>query len=117
MHFAAAAVLLLVGCVAGPAPAPGTQPAVKFPNEASDEAVRPRRTPDGVADLPYAQGRVFRTLDDYLAHLRRLGTMDYPYWEEVAPDRYRKVTGRRPPGAPPPEEATRAALEALYGFR
>lgn len=70
-----------------------------------------------VADLPYSQGLSFATLDEYLAHLHRLSAQDRPYFEEVAPDRYRRVTGRRAPGSVPDERIyTREELLELYGF-
>ena len=72
---------------------------------------------DEVANLPYAQGQSFATLDDYLAHLRRLGAQDRPYFEEVAPGQYRRVTGRRPPGSPPADQIyTREELMLEFGF-
>lgn len=66
-----------------------------------------------VANLPYARGRTFRTLDKYLAHLERQGAIDLPWWREVAPGVYEWVTrmsGRRP------QRATRAELMRRYGF-
>lgn len=44
--------------------------------------------------LPHAQGRTFADLESYLAHLRRLGTMDIPFYEEISPGRYKLNSGR-----------------------
>ena len=67
----------------------------------------------GVANLPYARGKSFRTLDDYLAHLQRQGAIDLPWWREVEPGVYERVT--RMPGRAP-ERATRAELMRRFGF-
>lgn len=68
----------------------------------------------GVTGLPYSQGRSFLTLDDYLAHLQRLGAIDLPWWRRIGPDRYELVAHIVPGGAP--ERATRAELMRRYGF-
>lgn len=72
--------------------------------------------PEGreVSNLPYARGRTFRTLDEYLAHLERQGAIDLPYWRQIAPGLYEQVTTRRPRGTP--ERATRAELMERFGF-
>lgn len=67
-----------------------------------------------VSNLPYARGRTFRTLDEYLAHLEQQGAIDLPWWREVAPGVYERVTSMRPRGEP--ERATRAELMERYGF-
>ena len=64
-----------------------------------------------VIGLPHSRGKAFATLDEYLAHLKSLGPIDIPYYEEVAPGRYRKITR----GADP-RIYTRAELAAKYGF-
>lgn len=68
----------------------------------------------GVAKLPYARGKTFRALDEYLAHLERQGAIDLPYWRQVAPGVYERVTSQVPAGAP--ERATRAELMRRFGF-
>ena len=68
----------------------------------------------GIARLPFARGKTFRTLDDYLAHLERQGAIDLPYWQQVRPGPYERVTSRAPAG--PPERATRAELMRRFGF-
>ena len=68
-----------------------------------------------VADLPFAGGRTFATLDEYLAFRRELGTMDKPFYREVKPGLYELDTGRGPKTAPP-ERYTRAELLAKFGF-
>ena len=70
-----------------------------------------------VYDLPHSQGQGFASLDEYLAHLHRLGAQDRPYYEEISPGQYRRMAGRRPPGASGDEHIyTRAELLAEFGF-
>lgn len=69
---------------------------------------------DGIANLPYAMGRRFRTLDDYLVHLKcRAAPIDLPWWREVRPGVYRYETTKL--GAPQ-QLATRAELMKRFGF-
>lgn len=68
---------------------------------------------DEIANLPYARGKTFKTLDDYLAHLEMNGAIDLPYWKKIGPDLYEWVV--RMPGAER-QTATRAELMARYGF-
>lgn len=72
------------------------------------------------AELPDAHGRTFRTLDAYLAHLRRFaGPVGRPWYREVRPGVYRLETGnlRRLGGGPPERLFTREELERKFGFR
>lgn len=65
--------------------------------------------------LPFAHGRTFATLDDYLAHLReRAGPIGQPWYREVRPGVYERVTTRVPPGEP--QIRTRAELMREFGF-
>lgn len=68
---------------------------------------------DGVANLPYARGKTFRTLDEYLAHLRAQGAIDLPWWQEIRPGVYQRVTNM-----PEAERqvATREELMRRFGF-
>ena len=66
-----------------------------------------------VANLPYARGKTFRTLDEYLAHLEAQGAIDLPCWREIRPGVYERVTSARPAR---PEVATRAELMRRFGF-
>lgn len=68
----------------------------------------------GVANLPYARGQIFHTLDEYLSHLERQGAIDLPWWREVEPGVYERVV-RGMPGRRP-ERATRAELMRRFGF-
>jgi hypothetical protein len=69
---------------------------------------------EGVADLPYAMGRRFASLDEYLLHLqRRAGPIDLPWWRQVRPGVYEHV--KHMPGAAR-ETATRAELMKRFGF-
>ena len=67
-----------------------------------------------MSELPFAQGKTFATLDEYLAHLKVLGTMDLPYYEEVAPGRYQLISGRG--SGQSPRFFTREQLLKKYGF-
>lgn len=66
-----------------------------------------------VANLPFARGKSFCSLDQYLAHLEAQGAIDLPWWREVSPGVYEQV--KRMPGAQR-EVATRAELEKRFGF-
>lgn len=68
---------------------------------------------DGVANLPYARGKTFGTLDEYLAHLETQGAIDLPWWREIRPGVYERVT--RMPQAQR-EVATREELMRRFGF-
>ena len=69
---------------------------------------------EGIANLPYAMGRRFRTLDEYLVHLKcRAAPIDLPWWREVRPGVYRHETTK--PGTPQ-QLATRAELMQRFGF-
>lgn len=68
----------------------------------------------GPAELPFAQGQSFATLDDYLAHLETLGTIGITWYRLVPDGRYERVR-RRAPGTPP-ETFTRQELLDRYGF-
>ena len=70
---------------------------------------------DPVPGLPFAQGRAFASLDDYLAFLRERGKHDVPWYREIGPGLYELVS-RRGPGATP-RTYTRAELERKFGFR
>ena len=111
----AAAGLVTAACAQAPREGAdgGEVPTAQVPQSAE---TRMNESKDGgeVANLPYARGRTFRTLDEYLAHLEQQGAIDLPYWRQVGPGVYEWVTTRVPPG--PPERATRAELMRRYGF-
>ena len=65
--------------------------------------------------LPHARGKTFLTLDDYLEHLRKKGTMDIPYYELQPDGRYRLITGRGG-NRVPPVYFKRSELMAKFGF-
>ncbi len=69
---------------------------------------------DPVAALPFARGRTFTRLDEYLAHLERQGAIDLPWWRQISPGVYERVV--RMPEAQR-ETATRDQLMARFGFR
>jgi hypothetical protein len=68
----------------------------------------------GPAELPFAQGQSFETLDAYLAHLEGLGTIGIT-WYRALPDGTYEMVQRRPPGTPP-TIFTRQELLARFGF-
>lgn len=68
-----------------------------------------------IANLPFAHGRSFTTLDAYLAHLRQYaGPVGQPWYRAIRPGVYELVTTIRPRGEP--ETYTRAALMERFGF-
>lgn len=72
--------------------------------------------PDGRA-LPHADGREFRTLDEYLAHLRDFAApMDRPWYREVEPGLFRLERGNFR-GEAGERLFTREELERRFGFR
>ena len=76
-------------------------------------AGQPCAASEGIAKLPFARGKSFCALDDYLAHLEVQGAIDLPWWRQVRPGVYEHV--RRIPGAAR-ETATRAELMKRFGF-
>jgi len=66
------------------------------------------------ADLPFAQGRTFATLDEYLAYLEQEGARDIPWWREVEPGVY-ELQGRMLPEHR--QRLTRKQLAEKFGFR
>jgi hypothetical protein len=65
--------------------------------------------------LPDSFGRTFATLDEYLAHLRRYAApIDKPWYREIRPGVYERVTTMVP--RPAPQIYTRAQLMARFGF-
>lgn len=100
------------GWLAGTACAPAPEGAVA--NTSEDRSVTRPDTGEGIANLPYARGRVFHSLDDYLAYLEETqGPIDLPWWREIRPGVYERVV--RMPGAQR-ETATREELMRRFGF-
>jgi len=69
---------------------------------------------DGIANLPFAMGKKFASLDAYLTHLKCFaGPIDKPWWKEIQPGVYEHVktatNAKR-------EIATRAELMKRFGF-
>ena len=57
----------------------------------------------------------FSTLDEYLAHLKKLGAQDYPFYERAGPDRYKLNVGRGG-NRQPAQYFTRDELMKKFGF-
>lgn len=91
--------------------------AVSVPGAAAAQHKEPaqvsRSAGEGIANLPYARGKTFRTLDEYLAHLEAQGAVDLPWWREIRPGVYERVTSK--PDAQR-ETATREELMRRFGF-
>lgn len=104
-----AAGLLAAGALAlaGPAAAAGRMEA-KIVDE------KPGGGEATASELPFAQGRSFATLDDYLAHLQRRGATDVPWYRQVEPGLYELVSGRGRRAAP--RRYTREELLRRFGF-
>jgi hypothetical protein len=96
-----------VGACASTPPAKPQEPQPVKPIESSPAG--------GVADLPFARGRTFATLDEYLAYRQSLGATDVPWYREVRPGVY-EVVGRRARGVEP-QTFTRQELLEKFGFR
>lgn len=68
----------------------------------------------GVANLPFAMGHRFNSLDQYLTHLQCVAApIDLPWWREIRPGIYEHVktaTGAKP------QIATREELMERFGF-
>jgi hypothetical protein len=76
---------------------------------------QPKGNDRPIANLPFAHGRSFATLNAYLAHLRRYaGPVGQPWYREIRPGVYELVTTVQPPSEP--ETYTRAALMERFGF-
>jgi hypothetical protein len=68
-----------------------------------------------VRQLPDSFGRTFSSLDQYLDHLRRYAaTVDKPWYREIRPGVYERVTTMVPRREP--EIYTRAQLMERFGF-
>lgn len=71
--------------------------------------------PQGVANLPFAMGRRFATLDSYLMHLEcHAQPVDSPWWKQIRPGIYKHMTTAT--NAQPNEIATRSELMKRFGF-
>jgi hypothetical protein len=68
----------------------------------------------GVANLPFAMGRTFATLDEYLTYLECFAApIDKPWWKEIRPGFYEHKTTATNGKA---ETATRDELMKRFGF-
>ena len=99
---ASAAALVLAALVSGTASA-----------EQKETSAVQTAPGEGIANLPYARGKTFRTLDEYLVHLEAQGAVDLPWWREIRPGVYERV--RSMPESRP-EVATREELMRRFGF-
>ena len=111
----AAATLAIAACVAVACSA-ATPVEEDSPPQTKEAKANMSEPPpaNGVANLPFARGRTFRSLDDYLAHLEANAAIDLPYWRETRPGVYQWTV--RMPEAGEGEIATRDELMRRYGF-
>ena len=84
-------------------------------NSSKGAAVAQASQPPAVANLPFAQGRSFRSLDEYLEFRKARGAHDVPWYREIRPGLYELVS-RRGPGAEP-QTYTREELARKFGFQ
>jgi hypothetical protein len=95
----------------------GAQESRFRPLPGQEKAARPAPSASAgtaIANLPYARGRSFRSLDAYLAFRREQGAIDLPWYKEIAPDLFELQTTIRP--APPRRRFTRQELAKRFGF-
>ncbi|WP_150412056.1 hypothetical protein [Sphingobium limneticum] len=83
------------------------QPCKTFPRRQKDDAT------GAVSGLPYARGRAFGSLEEYLEHLRSNAAIDLPWWREIKPGVYEYVSRST---SAPRKIATREQLKACFGF-
>lgn len=102
----AATALSPAGCAQTPALTPQATVEQRPENDAHKDGCVP--------SLPYARGKIFCGLDEYLAHLQVQGAIDLPWWKEIRPGVYERVTSMRP--AADRELATREELMRRFGF-
>lgn len=92
-------------------------PACGSPFKADGEPKSAVRQPEKRVTDETAVSKRFATLDAYLAHLKQRGALDMPWWREVQPGVYERVTTFRPADGQKPERATRAELMRRFGFK
>jgi hypothetical protein len=104
---------LLFGCSPSE-PAPANTVAAHQPLRAMEDELHGAPSGEGIGGLPFAHGKSFRTLDEYLQHLERYAApIDQPWWREIRPGVYEHV--KRMPGAER-QIATREELMKRFGF-
>lgn len=79
-----------------------------------DQHAQPAPADGARTDLPFAQGRSFGSLDEYLAFLEERGATDVPWYRKTGPDTY-ELVARRGPRAEP-VVVTRKQLMERFGF-
>jgi hypothetical protein len=109
------AVLAAAALAASPyRPLPGAKPAATPSVCAKERKLAVDSQAEGVANLPFAMGKKFATLDAYLAHLECFaGPIDKPWWREIRPGVYEHATTAT---NAKPEIATRSELMKRFGF-
>ncbi len=105
---------LLALCAQVPAACSAAQDG-RSPEAQQPAAQGARSSGKPIAGLPHSNGQVFRSLDEYLAFLRKASAYDTPWFRKVGPDLYEEAF-RPYPGAPRPERVTRAELMRRFGF-
>lgn len=108
------AVPLLVASSAACSQAPAPQVNAAQINSSEGVVVAENSEQRPVANLPFAQGRAFASLDAYLEFRKSRGAYDVPWYREIKPRVYELVS-RRGPGTQP-ETFTREQLAEKFGF-
>jgi hypothetical protein len=95
-------------------PLPDAKPSGSQSVCAKETKVAASNSNGGVANLPFAMGKSFASLDAYLNYLECFaGPIDKPWWKEVRPGVYQHV---KTATNAQPETATRDELMQRFGF-
>lgn len=95
-------------------PLPDAKPSASQSVCAKEAKVAASSSESGVANLPFAMGKTFATLDAYLKHLECFaGPIDKPWWKEIRPGVYQHI---KTATNAEPETATREELMKRFGF-
>ena len=109
------AVLAMCGWSSQACSGAADEPLVSAAGRGEATMQKPKASGAPVAGLPFAQGKSFATLDEYLAHLQARGAYDVPWYRETSPGVYVRVTGRGK-GAGAARTYTRGELAREFGF-
>ena len=88
--------IALVAAIPSPACTESRPPEPGRAAQPGDYALNELQDGEGIANLPWARGQTFHSLDAYLAHLERQGAMDLPWWHQVEPGILRAGRPPRP---------------------
>ena len=106
-------LLLASSAACSQPPAPAVHSSANSGNEGTVVAQASNQLP--VANLPFAQGRSFATLDEYLEFRKARGAYDVPWYRPIKPGMYELVSFRAP-GAER-QVYSRVELARKFGFK